>query len=137
MAKYIYPAIFTKEDQFYTVRFPDLEDCYTQGDNLQDAYEMASDVLCLTLYNLEEEGAEIPPASETSEIKTGKDEFVSLVACDTLEYRQYYDNKAVKKTLTIPSWLNTMSEREGINFSAVLQAALKSELRIRERQRKV
>ena len=137
MAKYIYPAIFTKEDQFYNVRFPDLEDCYTQGDNLQDAYEMASDVLCLTLYNLEEEGAKILPASETSEIKTEKDEFVSLVACDTLEYRQYYDNKAVKKTLTIPSWLNTMSEREGINFSAVLQAALKTELRIRERQRKV
>lgn len=130
MAKYIYPAIFAKEGDFYTVRFPDLESCYTQGDNLQDAYEMASDVLCLTLYNLEEEKASIPPASETPTIKTEKDEFVSLVACDTLEYRQYYDNKAVKKTLTIPAWLNTMSEREGINFSAVLQAALKSKLNI-------
>lgn len=133
MAKYIYPAIFTKEGAFYTVCFPDLEGCYTQGDSLQDAYEMASDVLCLTLYNLEEEKASIPPASETSAIKTGKDEFVSLVACDTLEYRQYYDNKAVKKTLTIPAWLNTMSEREGINFSAVLQAALKRELNITSR----
>jgi antitoxin HicB len=130
MAKYIYPAIFAKEGDFYTVRFPDLESCYTQGDNLQDAYEMASDVLCLTLYNLEEEKASIPPASETPTIKTEKDEFVSLVACDTLEYRQYYDNRAVKKTLTIPAWLNTMSEREGINFSAVLQAALKSKLNI-------
>ncbi len=130
MAKYIYHAIFAKEGDFYTVRFPDLESCYTQGDNLQDAYEMASDVLCLTLYNLEEEKASIPPASETPTIKTEKDEFVSLVACDTLEYRQYYDNKAVKKTLTIPAWLNTMSEREGINFSAVLQAALKSKLNI-------
>ena len=53
MAKYIYPAVFTKEGNFYTVRFPDLESCYTQGDSLQDAYEMASDVLCLTLYDLE------------------------------------------------------------------------------------
>lgn len=97
MAKYIYPAIFAKEGEFYTVRFPDLESCYTQGDSLQDAYETASDVLCLTLYNLEEEKAGIPPASETSAIETGKDEFVSLVACDTSEYRQYYDNKAVKK----------------------------------------
>ena len=130
MAKYIYPAIFAKEGAFYTVRFPDLESCYTQGDSIQDAYEMASDVLCLTLYNLEENKADIPPASETSAIKVGKDEFVSLVACDTLEYRQYYDNRAVKKTLTIPAWLNTMSEREGINFSAVLQAALKNELHI-------
>lgn len=133
MAKYIYPAIFAKEGKVYTVRFPDLESCYTQGDSLQDAYEMAEDVLCLTLYELEEEKASIPPASELTAIKTGKDEFVSLVACDTLEYRQYYDNRAVKKTLTIPAWLNTMSEREGINFSAVLQAALKKTLGIAER----
>ena len=89
--------------------------------------------MCLTLYRLEEEGASIPPASELSAFKTGKDEFVSLVACDTMEYRQYYDNRAVKKTLTIPAWLNTMSEREGLNFSAILQAALKNALNITER----
>lgn len=133
MAKYIYPAIFAKEGSFYAVRFPDFESCYTQGNSIQDAYEMASDVLCLTLYNLEEEKANIPTASEVSALKAGNDEFVSLVACDTLEYRQYYDGRAVKKTLTIPAWLNTMSEREGINFSAVLQAALKQELKITER----
>ncbi len=133
MAKYIYPAIFAKDGELYTVRFPDLEGCYTQGEDLQDAYEMAEDVLCLMLYDLEEEGESIPPASEVSAIKTEKGEFVSLVSCDTLEYRQYYDNKAVKKTLTIPAWLNTMSEREGINFSAVLQSALKSELHITNR----
>lgn len=133
MAKYIYPAIFKKEGALYTVRFPDFESCYTQGDSLQEAYEMASDVLCLTLYNLEEEQTSIPLASDASEIKPGTDEFVSLVTCDTLEYRQYYDSRAVKKTLTIPAWLNTMSEREGINFSAVLQAALKKELHIPSR----
>ena len=94
---------------------------------------MASDVLCLTLYNLEEGKASIPAASEIPAIKTGKDQFVSLVACDTLEYRKYYDNRAVKKTLTIPAWLNTMSERAGVNFSAVLQAALKRELHITDR----
>lgn len=133
MTKYIYPAIFAKDGDFYTVRFPDLESCYTQGDDLQDAYEMAADVLCLTLYNLEEEKASIPPASELPAVKTEQGEFVSLVTCDTLEYRKFYDNKAVKKTLTIPAWLNTMSEREGINFSAVLQAALKQELNLAER----
>lgn len=133
MAKYIYPAIFKKEGTFYTVRFPNLDGCYTQGDSLQDAYEMAADVLCLTLYQLEEEKSEIPAPSEMSEVNAKEGEFVSLVACDTMEYRQYYDNRAVKKTLTIPAWLNTMSEREGINFSAVLQAALKNELNITER----
>ncbi len=134
MAKYIYPAIFIKEESgAYTIRFPDLESCYTQGDSIQEAYEMASDILCLTLYNLEEEKAKIPPASEITSLKIGKDEFASLIACDTMEYRQFYDNRAIKKTLTIPAWLNTMSEREGINFSAVLQNALKQELRITDR----
>ncbi len=132
MAKYVYPAIFEKEGNLYTVHFPDLESCYTQGDSIQDALEMASDVLCLTLYNLEEEKADIPPASDMSAISTNGNAFASLVACDTLEYRRFYNNKAVKKTLTIPAWLNTMSEREGINFSAILQAALKKELHIEE-----
>ena len=133
MAKYIYPAIFTAEENFYSVCFPDLEGCYTQGETLQEAYEMASDVLCLTIYNLEEAGNKIPIASEIGNIKTEKGEFVSLISCDTLEYRQYYDTKAVKKTLTIPAWLNTMSEQEGINFSSVLQRALKQELHIIDR----
>lgn len=133
MTKYIYPAIFTKDKDSYVVRFPDLDDCYTQGDDIQEAYEMAADVLCLMLYDKEENGVTIPAPSEISTIQPGKDAFVSLVSCDTLEYREYYDNRAVKKTLTIPSWLNKMSEREGINFSAVLQNALKNELHISER----
>ncbi len=133
MAKYIYPAVFTKEEKFYSVRFPDIDGCYTQGESLQEAYEMASDVLCLTLYNLEEDAVEVPSASEINAVEKTEDEFVSLISCDTLEYRQFYDSKAVKKTLTIPSWLNTMSEHEGINFSAVLQKALKQELHIMDR----
>jgi len=132
MAKYIYPAIFEKEGDFYNVCFPDLESCYTQGEGIADAYEMAEDALCLTLYNLEEEGKEIPKASEVNMLKIKDNGFVSLVSCDTLEYRKFYDNRAVKKTLTIPSWLNTMSEKAGINFSAILQNALKKELHISE-----
>ena len=130
MAKYIYPAVFAKDGAVYTVSFPDLESCYTQGDDLQDAYDMASDVLCLTLYNLEESGTAIPAASNVNSVPHAPDEFVSIVACDTLEYRKLYDNRAVKKTLTIPAWLNTMSERAGLNFSAILQNALKQELKI-------
>lgn len=133
MAKYIYPAVFEQEGENYNVRFPDVEGCYTFGQGLQDAYDMAEDVLCLTLYRLEEEGMLIPSASRVSEIAVQGNAFVSLVSCDTLAYRQYYDNKAVKKTLTIPSWLNTMAERAGVNFSAVLQAALKKELGITAR----
>nr|DAU87194.1 MAG TPA: hypothetical protein [Caudoviricetes sp.] len=131
--KYIYPAVFTKDGDFYIVKFPDIEGCYTQGETLSEAVEMAEDVLCLMLYDYEEEGKKIPEPSDIKKIKvSSNDDFVSLVSCDTLEYRKFYDNKAVKKTLTIPSWLNTMSEKEGINFSSVLQNALKKELHITE-----
>lgn len=131
--KYIYPAVFSKDGDFYVVNFPDLDSCYTQGESLQEAFEMASDVLCLMLYSMEEDGIEIPGPSDIRDIKTSGDEFVSLISCDTIEYRQFFDNKAVKKTLTIPSWLNKMSEQNGINFSAVLQRALKEELHITNR----
>lgn len=131
--KYIYPAVFTKDGDFYIVKFPDIEGCYTQGETLSEAVEMAEDALCLMLYDYEEEGKKIPEPSDIKKIKvSSNDDFVSLVSCDTLEYRKFYDNKAVKKTLTIPSWLNTMSEKDGINFSAVLQNALKKELHITE-----
>ena len=130
MAKYIYPAVFTPEDGGYVVNFPDFESCYTEGDTLEEAMEMADDVLCLTLYDMEETGKEIPAPSSVKEIKTDGDAFVSLVHCDTVEYRKFFDNKAVKKTLTIPNWLNTIAERQGVNFSLTLQNALKKELNL-------
>ena len=133
MAKDIYPAIFTEEDNGqFSVRFPDIKNCFTGGDSLADALAMANDVLCLTLYDREEDGEEIPSASSVKEVQreAADNEFVSLVACDTLEYRKFYDNKAVKKTLTIPSWLNTMAEKQGINFSTTLQNALKQQLSV-------
>ncbi len=131
MAKYVYPAIFTKEDSGqYSIVFPDFEACFTQGDNMQDGLFMANDILCLTVYNLEENKENIPVPSDPLKIKVKDNEFVTLVSCDTLEYRKFYDNKAVKKTLTIPAWLNTIAEREDINFSQVLQDALKERLHV-------
>ena len=130
MAKYVYPAVFTPEDCGYSIHFPDFESCYTSAKTLAEGMEMANDVLCLTLYGMEEDGEEIPAASGVKEIKAVGDEFVTLISCDTIEYRKFYDNKAVKKTLTIPSWLNTMAEKQGINFSMTLQSALKKALDI-------
>ena len=130
MAKYLYPAVFTKEDAGYSVSFPDLKNCFTSGETLEEAMEMANDVLCLTLYDLEQEGAMIPAASAVNSISHEENEFVSLVGCDTIAYRRFFDNKAVKKTLSIPSWLNDMAERAGINFSGTLQEALKTKLNI-------
>lgn len=130
MAKYVYPAIFTQEAGGYSIRFPDFDSCYTSAQTLEEGMEMANDVLCLTLYGLEEDGGTIPAASPIKTVQAGEAEFVTLVSCDTIEYRKFYDNKAVKKTLTIPAWLNTMAERQGVNFSMTLQSALKQELNI-------
>ena len=129
--KYAYPAIVTREnDGLYAVEFPDLDGCATSGSSLPDALEMAEDALCLTLYDMEEEGEAIPAPSDLKAVQNSTDEIVSLVCCDTIAYRKLYNNKAVKKTLTIPAWLNTLAERADLNFSSVLQDALKLRLDI-------
>lgn len=130
MRKYVYPCVFTKEENGYSVNFPDFESCYTSGEDLQDALDAAQDVLCLVLYDMEESGKPIPTRSDPQSIITEGDSFVTLVGCDTIEYRKFFDSKAVKKTLTIPSWLNTMAEKQGINFSGVLQEALQNRLNV-------
>lgn len=128
--KYVYPAVFESAEAGYSISFPDLESCYTSAETLEEGLEMANDVLCLTLYHMEEDGQAIPKPSDIATMQHAENAFVTLVACDTLEYRKFYDNRAVKKTLTIPAWLNTMAEREGVNFSALLQQALKAELQV-------
>ena len=130
MAKYAYPAIFTKEDNAYSVIFPDISGCVTSGDSKADAIEMAEDALGLLLCEFEDDKSDIPEPSEPKDIDVDENSFVTLIACDTIEYRKTYDNKAVKKTLMIPNWLNTKSERAGLNFSQILQEALISKLNI-------
>ena len=131
MAKYAYPAGFTlEEDGTYSIIFPDLEGCYTCGDSLEDGIEMAEDALALTLYGYEKEGREIPKASVPTAITVSENEFVNFIACDTMAYRKMYNNKAVKKTLTIPEWLNEAATSMGLNFSQVLQEALISKIQM-------
>ncbi len=131
MAKYIYPAVFEKEDDQYSISFPDLPNCFTQGEDLQDALEMAQDALCLVLYHMEKEGKEIPAATDIKKIEVSDNAFVTLIDCDTFEYEKFYKSKAVKKTLTIPEWLNDMAVKENINFSNVLQNALMEQLNVK------
>jgi len=136
MAKYIYPAQFVKEENGqYSVDFPDLESCYTSGDDLSEAISMAEDVLAYVLYDYEKEGREIPEPSNINvmrdEIRLAENEFINYIHCDTIEYQKRNSNKAVKKTLTIPEWLNEMATRDGLNFSKILQEALMSKLNLK------
>lgn len=131
MAKYAYPAIFTPEENgMYSVLFPDLEGCFTCGDDLSDALYMAEDVLAFTLYDYEKEGKSIPEPSHREKIEVKDGDFVNYVRCDTIEYHRRNNNKAIKKTLTIPEWLNEEALEAGVNFSQVLQDALKEKLKI-------
>ena len=126
MAKYVYPAIFTpEEDGKYSVCFKDLEGCYTCGDNLADAIFMAEDVLALTLWDYESGNKEIAAPSDPKTIHLEHGEFINLIYADTTEYAKKVNGRAVKKTLSIPEWLNLKAEAAGVNFSQVLQEALK------------
>lgn len=131
MAKYAYPAIFTPEEKGYSIVFPDLEGCYTCGDSLVEGLEMARDALALVLYGYEKEGRKIPAPSKIDTLSVVEGEFVSYVVCDTMAYRKMYNNKAVKKTLTLPEWMNEEAMSAGINFSQVLQEALLQKLNFR------
>ena len=131
MAQYIYPAIFTPESEGgYSVRFPDLAGCFTSGEDLQDSLNMARDALSVMLVALEDEKGTIPEPSFINSIKIKKNEFATLISADTMVYRHTLNNAAVKKTLSIPSWLNDAAIKAGINFSQVLQDALKTQLNL-------
>lgn len=125
MNKLFYPAIFhVAEEGGFWITFPDLPECMTQGDNMQEAYERAVDALGLALTSREQEGEEIPAASELNQIALSKDEYCVVIEFDMLAYKKRTNSKAVKKTLSIPEWLNEEATALGINFSQVLQEAL-------------
>lgn len=126
---YYYPAIFTTEDVGFSVRFPDLPGCYTEGDTIDEAYKMATSAI--GLYAQEDDGSFVfPKASAPNNIVLDKDEFLVLIEFDLIEYLKNTSDKAVKKTLTIPSWLNNLAEQNNVNFSNVLQNALKEYLNV-------
>lgn len=122
---YVYPAILYPEpDGRYSVVFPDLNDLSTFGDDEADALSMAQDACCMNLFNMLKDGEKLPKPSEPRSIHPEDGGFVTLVLCDLDEYARKYNDKAVKKTLSIPAWLNTACEAANINYSKVLQEAL-------------
>lgn len=134
--KYIFPAVFTPaEEGGYLVNFPDITDhtsyaCMTEGDTLEEALDMASDVLNLTLWSMEEDGATVPRASAMQEMKAPEGGFVNLISANTKAYREKYDTRAVRKNVTIPHWLDVLGTKNKVNFSKVLQDALMKELHV-------
>lgn len=125
MKKLFYPALFHKaEEGGFWITFPDLPECMTQGDNMEDAYEMASDALGLAIVSRQENQEALPVPSEPYAISQEADSFCVVIEFDLLSYQKKHNSRAVKKTLTIPEWLNEAAVSMNINFSQVLQDAL-------------
>jgi predicted RNase H-like HicB family nuclease len=125
--KLIYPAIFkpfTDQSGGYVVEFPDLPGCVTEGKNLEQAIEMGIDAASGWILGELEDGELIPKASDYSEIAAEDGCMVNMLLLDIDSYEEKYGEKAVRKNLTIPAWLNTFAEKNNINFSKVLQDTL-------------
>lgn len=127
-SKYTFLAVFTKEaDGGYSVRFPQLDGCYTQGDSFEEAQRMAIDAMSLHLYGMEQDGESIP--APQMDIAPPAGTLAVPVTAWMTPFREEMENRAVKKTLTIPAWLNDAAEkRGGVNYSQILQSALKDYL---------
>ncbi|MCL2197323.1 MAG: type II toxin-antitoxin system HicB family antitoxin [Defluviitaleaceae bacterium] len=126
---YVYPAIFqpSGEGCGYAVEVPDLP-AYTCGDSLAHALDMAEDAIAMWLVHSEDNGHPIPAPSKS--LPHESPQFVNLVKADTDAWRRVNDNRAVRKNLTIPAWLNYQAEAAHVNFSSILQDALKTHLKI-------
>jgi predicted RNase H-like HicB family nuclease len=124
MMKLAYPAIFYKGEGGYSVEVPDLPGCTSGGVSLAEAVIMGTDAASGWVLTELEDGKPIPKASPVEAIHPGPEGFVSVLVLDMDAYAEKYGNKAVRKNLTIPAWLNTFAEGKHINFSRVLQDSL-------------
>ena len=124
--KLIYPAIFTPciEKEGYTVVVPDLPGCVTEGHSLVDAIDMGTDAASGWILGELEEGKAFPKPSSHDEIIPEEGSFVQLLVLDIDAYAEKYGDKAVRRNVTIPAWLNTFGEKHNVNFSRVLQDTL-------------
>lgn len=123
----VYPAKLLEKEGVILVSFPDVEGCFSEGVTTEDATINAQEALGLHLSSLQERKLDIPKASKLADVVCVKNEDKALITTDV---DKYHKCKSVKKNLTIPSWLNERAEERNINFSQLLQRALREELSI-------
>ena len=125
MNRLFYPALFHKaEEGGFWISFPDIPECLTEGDNMDDAYNMAIDALGLCLADMEKNNIPFPAPSPVDKITVDADALLVVIEFDMLAYKKRTSSKSVKKTLTIPAWLNEQAIQLNINFSQVFKMRL-------------
>ncbi len=128
---YEFVAVFDYEKDGINIRFPDLEEAISCASTTKEAIKNAKEVLELVLYNREEENIEIPESTPLEKIQCNQNEKTMNVSVWMPLVRNEMEEQAVKKTLTIPQWLNKLAEAQNVNFSQVLQSALKEYLKVK------
>ena len=124
MKEYVYPAVFHhNDDDSYSVTFPDLQGCITEGKNLANAIYMAQDALALWIEYREDEKMDIPKSNLFTSYNLDKNEFVNLIRVELKE------NRAVKRTISLPKWMDDMAIQKNLSLSKVLQEALTERFR--------
>lgn len=125
MKKLFYPALFRiAEEGSFMVSFPDIPECLAQGDDVTQAYEMAVNALGLALISYEKQQRSLPVSSDPRAIVPQQDAFLVVIEFDMFAYKKRTNSRAIKKTLSIPQWMNEAAIAMELNFSQVLQEAL-------------
>ena len=127
---YIYPAILSYEADGISIEFPDLPGCLHCAHTTEEAAKNAREAMGLHLWGMERDGEEIPTPTDISQLELAKGEIALLVEIFMPTVRDRINNKFVKKTLSLPQWLNVEAEKVGVNFSQILQEGLKNYLHI-------
>ena len=131
--RYIFPSIFTQEDDGISIEFPDLKGCLPCGSDLEESLINAKEAMALHIYSMEKDNEIIPTQTEIKDIKTNENQAIFFIDVWMPTFREAIENKAIKKTLTIPKWLDDLATQEKVNFSQVLQRALKDHLGIKDK----
>ncbi len=131
MHHYFYPAIFHNDEKGgYWISFPDFPECMTQGETMEEAYEMAVEAMGLCIDDRLRNEESLPEVSAPVDYILQEGDFSCLIEFDLVQYRKKHNTKSVKKTLSIPEWLNEAAMEYDINFSQVLQEALMKKMGI-------
>ncbi len=128
--QYLYTAVFTpfEDGTGYEAQIPDIPHCITSGRNLADALAMIADAASLMLVDMEDDHVSIPQSTPPHLFRAPEGSVTSLVSLDTDNYRKMTDTRAVRKNVSIPAWMATLADRQGVNCSQVLQEALREKL---------
>ena len=130
---YVYPAIFYDDPDGIAIEFPDLPGCLPCAHTMEDAFKNAKEALQLHLYSMEEDGEPIPEPSRVPDIKPDSDSgSIVMIEAWMPPFREKMLNKSTTKTVTIPRWLDILARKEKVNYSHLLQGALKNYLGVSE-----